>query len=241
MNDQREEPLKTHIRRQMLEKETRELREIGKLNDRKEWSDAAFEVIREILAERLGEVPTQSGSGADIVEDEFEDKYHKTDKLWNISLWANTITGESTGKGVLLPLFLGFGPLLLLLAFNWLSPYPKLVVSAESLEYLTWTNRLSTAWENIATIGLMPAFIGGSEHEGAVLSQPGTQGSKLPLGLGLARSWRARFIPLSIFGWWRYHDLGQQIARHAPWLLQSPLRDRTETPILDKNPKTEEC
>jgi len=157
------------------------------------------------------------------------------------SLTRNTITGESTGKEVLLHLFLGFGPLLLLLAFNWLSPYPKLVVSAESLEYLTWTNRLSTAWENIATIGLMPAFIGGSEHEGAVLSQPGTQGSKLPLGLGLARSWRARFIPLSIFGWWRYHDLGQQIARHAPWLLQSPLRDRTETPILDKNPKTEEC
>ena len=40
-------------------KETDELLEIWHTNDHEEWSDAAFDVVLEILIERLGEVPIQ--------------------------------------------------------------------------------------------------------------------------------------------------------------------------------------
>src|SRR6266496_4689234 len=40
-------------------KETEELIEIWKRGDRTEWSDTAIEVVKEILLERLGELPPQ--------------------------------------------------------------------------------------------------------------------------------------------------------------------------------------
>jgi hypothetical protein len=40
-------------------KDTSELLEIWKTNDRVEWSDTAFEVLREILIKRIGEIPPQ--------------------------------------------------------------------------------------------------------------------------------------------------------------------------------------
>lgn len=52
--------LRGQIYNQMNLKETDELLEIWKTNDRTEWSDTAFEVIREILQERNGVVPLQN-------------------------------------------------------------------------------------------------------------------------------------------------------------------------------------
>jgi hypothetical protein len=41
-------------------KDTEELLEIWTQNDREAWTDEAFDVIRELLAERLGELPKQN-------------------------------------------------------------------------------------------------------------------------------------------------------------------------------------
>ena len=41
-------------------KETDELLEIWKTNDRTEWSDTAFEVIEALLNERIGQIPSQN-------------------------------------------------------------------------------------------------------------------------------------------------------------------------------------
>ena len=51
----------------MEQKTIEELLDIWKKNDRGEWTDAAFEVIRESLAARIGSLPTQ---GEDIVDSE---------------------------------------------------------------------------------------------------------------------------------------------------------------------------
>jgi len=47
------------IRFRMEEKDTEELLEIWKKNDREEWTEEAFETIREILLARTGSLPTQ--------------------------------------------------------------------------------------------------------------------------------------------------------------------------------------
>ncbi len=41
-------------------KQTDELLEIWQKNDRVEWTDTTFEVLQEILQERLGELPPQN-------------------------------------------------------------------------------------------------------------------------------------------------------------------------------------
>jgi len=51
--------LKEQVYKNMKLKETDELLEIWRKNDRVEWSDIAFVVIKEILMERLGEFPLQ--------------------------------------------------------------------------------------------------------------------------------------------------------------------------------------
>lgn len=43
-------------------RDTEDLLEIWRTNDHEEWSDMAFEIIKEILAERLGEIPSQEES-----------------------------------------------------------------------------------------------------------------------------------------------------------------------------------
>lgn len=51
------------LRQQMYirfsQKETAELVEIWQTNDRASWTDTAFDIVREILQERLGELPPQ--------------------------------------------------------------------------------------------------------------------------------------------------------------------------------------
>jgi hypothetical protein len=51
--------LRNQIRNNLSLKDTYELLEIWKTNDRVEWSDTTFEVIEEILRERIKEVPPQ--------------------------------------------------------------------------------------------------------------------------------------------------------------------------------------
>ena len=50
------------VYRNMSMKETSELVSIWVRNDRSEWTDEAFEIIRDILVERLGNVPPQEQS-----------------------------------------------------------------------------------------------------------------------------------------------------------------------------------
>ena len=52
--------LRNQIRHNFDLKETDELLSIWKTNDRVEWSDMAFVVLKEILEERLGKVPLQN-------------------------------------------------------------------------------------------------------------------------------------------------------------------------------------
>jgi hypothetical protein len=55
-------------------RETEDLLEIWQANDHEEWSDMAFEVIKEILRKRLGEVPPQElPSEEQEAEESFED------------------------------------------------------------------------------------------------------------------------------------------------------------------------
>ncbi len=51
--------LRNPIRQSMELKDTEELLEIWKNNNRTAWTDLAFDVVREILEERIGELPPQ--------------------------------------------------------------------------------------------------------------------------------------------------------------------------------------
>jgi hypothetical protein len=51
--------LRQQIYKSMNEKDTRELSEIWKANDRNEWSDQTFDIIEEILQNREVEIPEQ--------------------------------------------------------------------------------------------------------------------------------------------------------------------------------------
>lgn len=53
-------------------RETEDLLEIWQTNDHDEWSETAFDVIKEILSERLGEIPPQNSSEGEP-EEIFED------------------------------------------------------------------------------------------------------------------------------------------------------------------------
>ena len=54
------ENLREQIRNSLNQKEIYELLDIWKTNDRVEWSDMAFDVLREILRERIGRLPPQN-------------------------------------------------------------------------------------------------------------------------------------------------------------------------------------
>lgn len=66
--------LKEQIYRNMNLKDTEELLEIWRENDRVEWSDTAFEVVKEILVERIDEIPNQNPPINEYTEEEKESK-----------------------------------------------------------------------------------------------------------------------------------------------------------------------
>ena len=102
--------LRQQIYNRMQEKETEELLDIWKRSDRDEWSDDAFEIIHNILLERLGSVPEQGvvtekaedESAQDESEEEKMDTYHMPDNLFRISTWANTLAWVILGLSVIL-------------------------------------------------------------------------------------------------------------------------------------------
>src|SRR5258707_10031449 len=59
---------KEQIRQRMQEKDTEELLDIWTNNDRGEWTNLAFEVVREILVKRVGELPAQHLPASDLPE-----------------------------------------------------------------------------------------------------------------------------------------------------------------------------
>jgi hypothetical protein len=102
------ENMRETIRRQMLEKDTDELLQIWKENDRTEWTDTAFEVIREILLERTGSLPPQQepevASAKSPANDDEGDTYYNSGRFMNIALWAKTLSWLFLGSSILLVL-----------------------------------------------------------------------------------------------------------------------------------------
>ena len=81
----------------MKDKDTEELLKIWKENDREEWSNEAFEVIHDILLERLEKVPEQGGNSAlagDSPGFEYNRRkpYHSSTRLLGMASWANVIS-----------------------------------------------------------------------------------------------------------------------------------------------------
>jgi hypothetical protein len=72
---------KSHIIDHLREKETDELLAIWEENDRTEWTEEAFEVMRAILLERLGRVPDQ-GTPRDEYDDPLDDEEDQPEPLY---------------------------------------------------------------------------------------------------------------------------------------------------------------
>jgi hypothetical protein len=77
--------LQEQIRNELKLKDLYELLEIWKTNNRVEWSDTAFEVLKEILEERIGEVPPQDEPILDIEDDALDDQATDLEE-WKLNL-----------------------------------------------------------------------------------------------------------------------------------------------------------
>ncbi|MFT3892391.1 MAG: hypothetical protein QM730_12215 [Anaerolineales bacterium] len=85
MNDD----LRSQIYNELNLRETDDLLDIWHANDHEEWSDTAFEVIKEILTDRLGEIPLpendleepQEDKDVDTGETEADDGLEKWEAL----------------------------------------------------------------------------------------------------------------------------------------------------------------
>ena|SRR5687767_6768142 len=71
--------LRDQIYNQLDLRDTEDLLEIWHTNDHKEWSDTAFEVIKDILIKRLGEIPSQETvdreTEVEVLEDDGLDEW----------------------------------------------------------------------------------------------------------------------------------------------------------------------
>ena len=97
--------LRRQIQTQMRLKDTADLVAIWKKNDRSAWTDEAFDVVREILLERLGELPTQTEddeSEAASQPDKTEDTFHSFDRLARVASWATSVSWFFLGAALLL-------------------------------------------------------------------------------------------------------------------------------------------
>ena len=68
--------------RQLNQRDTEELLAIWQENNRGDWSDAAFEVMQEILQERLGEVPPQNAPTFERTEPDEPDEPEPLDLVF---------------------------------------------------------------------------------------------------------------------------------------------------------------
>jgi hypothetical protein len=89
MSKQDQDPLKQQIYERMDLKNTEELLNIWRNENREEWTDTAFEVVKEILLTRLGTLPPQE---PDPTTRDIEEPIHNQNKLLRISAWANILS-----------------------------------------------------------------------------------------------------------------------------------------------------
>jgi len=80
--------LYNQIRNELNLRETEDLLEIWHTNDHEEWSDAAFEVVKQILIERLGEIPPQKDF-VDETQDEADPSENDGLDEWEAKLLDN--------------------------------------------------------------------------------------------------------------------------------------------------------
>ena len=86
--------LTNSIRSNMQAKETEVLIEIWHNRDQEEYSPTALEIVKEILLERLGEIPSQEPEETQSYSDGNgdEEPLHNADKFMNISVWASFLS-----------------------------------------------------------------------------------------------------------------------------------------------------
>lgn len=85
--------LRDQIRQSMLSRETDELLEIWRLQDHSEYTDDAFEVVHEILLDRLGQIPPgQELPMENQPDSKGENPYHDDSRLVAIAVWAKIIS-----------------------------------------------------------------------------------------------------------------------------------------------------
>ena len=106
---EKSDPLHDQIHDRLQEKDTGELLEIWKNNNRDEWSDTAFSIIHDILLERLGSEPPPQG--APFEEEAEEETFIDIDKIASLSALTNGISWIVLGGYAIAwiaNLFLGF-------------------------------------------------------------------------------------------------------------------------------------
>ena len=96
MNESANKSLRQQIYHSMQERQTEELLQIWRDNDRQEWSNEAFEVIHTILKERLGNVPEQAAEEVELEEEieqgAEEGPLHDPAKLEQITAWSKALS-----------------------------------------------------------------------------------------------------------------------------------------------------
>ena len=96
MNEFANKSLRQQIYHSMQERQTEELLQIWRDNDRQEWSNEAFEVIHTILKERLGNVPEQAAEEVELEEEieqgAGEGPLHDPAKLEQITAWSKALS-----------------------------------------------------------------------------------------------------------------------------------------------------
>jgi len=90
--DAEKDMMRKQIYERMNFKETGELLEIWRKGDREEWTESAFDVIKEILLDRLGEIPPEEEKQGVSVSAQNKRAYHSEKKLLLISSWANILS-----------------------------------------------------------------------------------------------------------------------------------------------------
>jgi hypothetical protein len=95
--------LRNQVRAAMRLKETDELIEIYRKQDEDEWSDLAFEIVREILVERLGSLPadlarSSDDSDSDIDQLSLKQLLARLIEVQERQLWILEEMQERTGR-----------------------------------------------------------------------------------------------------------------------------------------------